>query len=67
VSPRAGVDILGKRKYLASAEMNTKVLNTRYTEMLSERVTSAVTLQRVTSAVTVQHVTSAISLPSYCT
>jgi len=38
VGPRAGVDLLGKRKYLASAEMNRKVLNTRYTERLPQRI-----------------------------
>jgi len=38
VGPRAGVDLLGKRKYLASAEMNRKILNTIYTEMLSQGI-----------------------------
>jgi hypothetical protein len=38
VGPREGVDLLGKRKYLASAEMNSNLLNTRYTEMLSQGI-----------------------------
>ena len=38
MGPRAGADLLRKRKYLASAEMNRKALNTRYSEMLSEGI-----------------------------
>jgi hypothetical protein len=38
VDPRAGGDLLGKRKYLACAEMNRKVLNTRHTEVLRQGI-----------------------------
>ena len=38
MGPTAGVDLLGKRKYLASAHMNRKILTTKHTDVLSQGI-----------------------------